>query len=120
MTMDQIKKLSFGLAEPVLISKFSYESSYSKYYSNLIPGFGSIRNGLDKDSFVHYTSLAAANNRLNIKDHLTSNAQVFHLPSNLIQFYEINSSCLFMISYNFFFKDVAQNNFSNKYDHILY
>lgn len=38
----------------------------------------------------------------------------------MIDFYEINSSCIFFLSYNFFFKDITKSAFENKYSHTLY
>lgn len=90
----------------VFLTKFSYEPSYNKYYDNLLPGLGAIKNGLNINSFDAYTSLAPGKNKLNIKDHLTSNNQVFEFPSNMIDFYEINNSCIFFISYDFYFNDI--------------
>ena len=38
--------MSYGIAEPMLLSKFYYEPSYNKIYSNLLStGIGHIKNG---------------------------------------------------------------------------
>ena len=121
ISMNSIKTLSYGLLKPVLLSKFNMESSYNKYYSNLLnSGIGDIENGSDTDSFAFFTSLATKNNKYNIKSHLFNNFSVFYLPNRLLPLYEINNSYIFIIQYNFLYKNFKKSNSENKYSHVLY
>ena len=80
------------------MTKFSYEASYNKIYSNILnSGIGGIQNGLERDSYASYTSLSPAVNQLEIKDHLVTGNEAFILPENLLDFYEINNSYVFLI-----------------------
>lgn len=118
---DEIRNFSFGFAEPVFLSKFDYESSYNKIYSNLInSGVGDILNGADQNNFGLFTSLSTKNNSRKIKANLTNALSIFFLPQNMLPFYEINNSCVFLINFNFFFKDISKNIENNKYYHVLY
>ncbi len=118
---DDFERLSNGFAEPFFLSKFGYEPSYNKRYRNLLKtGMGDMRNGTDLNSFSFYTSLGTAKNQLGIQDNLTNDLSVFWLPKKLLPFYEINNSYIFLMHYNFFFKDFVKNNFDNRYSHVLY
>ena len=121
ISMNSIKTLSYGLLKPVLLSKFNLESSYNKYYSNLInSGIGDIENGSNPDNFAFFTSLGTKNNNFNIKSHLFNNFSAFYLPDRLLPLYEINNSYIFLIQYNFLYKNFKKSNSENQYNHVLY
>ena len=116
-----ILNFSHGFAEPVFLSKFDYEASYNKVYSNLIDsGIGDLKNGADQNNFGLFTSLNTKLNSSKINSTLTNALSIFFLPPGLLPFYEINNSCVFLINFNFFFKDISQNVENNKYYHVLY
>lgn len=71
LTEQQMAQLSFGIAEPIFLSKFAYEASYNKLYGNLIPGRGEMRNGLNLDSFTSFSSLSPAQNSLGIRERVS-------------------------------------------------
>jgi len=120
LTID-LKMLSTGFAQPILLSKFELESPYTKVYTNLIPsGIGDIRNGADMTSFTMYSSLSTANNAINRQSNLANDLGVFFLPSKMLPPYQVNSSYIFLIQYNFFYKDYLQSSFDNMYYHVLY
>ena len=86
----------------------------------LSTGVGHIRNGELQNTFTNFTSLATANNEIQVKDHLSTNFQVFNLPENMQDNLGVNNSSVFLMHYNFYFKDFSRNVFNNEYHHVLY
>ena len=108
--------LSYGISEPVFLSKFGYESTYNKLYFNLIPsGVGPMLNGQKQNSFTHYTSLSSSKNSLKVQNNLSNDFELFELPEKLLHQLSINNSYVFLMNYNFYFKDFEKNNFENEY-----
>lgn len=119
-TLD-LYALSTGIAKPVFLSKFVLEGSYNKFYTNLITsGAGDIRNGADPSTFTLFSSLSSSNNIIGRRANLANDLSVFFLPSRMLPNYQINSSYIFVIQYDFFYKDYAQASFDNLYYHVLY
>lgn len=55
--------MSTEIAEPIYISKPNKESSYNKYFENLIDNhIGPIKNGAQNNNFSYYTSLSTVKN----------------------------------------------------------
>lgn len=113
--------LSSGLSEPIFMNKFSIESSYNKFYSNMISsGIGDIRNGAESSTFLLFSSLSSNNNYIGRQTNLVNDLGVFFLPEKLLPSYQVNSSYVFLIQYDFYYKDYAQASFDNLYYHVLY
>lgn len=119
-SMD-LHAISTGLAEPIFMTEFNKEPSYNKFYTNIIDsGVGDMRNGADRSTFTLFTSLSTTHNPIDRQANLANDLGVFFLPSGLLPPYQINSSYIFVIQYDFFYKDYAQASFENLYYHVLY
>lgn len=121
LSQFDIQMLSTGVTQPVFLSKFGFEGSYNKIYTNLVlSGVGDMRNGADPSTFTLFTSLSSANNTINRQANLANDLGVFFLPSKLLPTYQVNSSYVYLIQYDFYYKDYAEASFDNLYYHVLY
>jgi hypothetical protein len=110
-----------GFIRPIFLSVFSREGSYTKWYSNLIrAGAGEMLNGLNPDSFGVYTGLGTNSNPLGRQFTLANDLSVYILPKNLLTSSSMDASYVFVMHFEFYYKDYFKIDYDNVYYHVLY
>lgn len=109
-----MRDLSSNLATPIFMSKPNQESSYNKYYENILGNhIGPIKNGVANNNFTYFTSVATQKNPFKQKQHMISGLNLFLLPQNLLQENRLDQSYVYVINYKLFYQDYLKSVYQN-------